>query len=68
MHGLTVFDYDTDGDMDIYQANDHQLNFMFRNDKGVYKEVPLPLAWRAIAWENQPDRCMARLAMWMVTG
>ena len=37
--GLTVFDYDDDGDLDIFQANDHQLNFMFRNDNGVYKEV-----------------------------
>ena len=37
--GLTIFDYDDDGDLDIFQANDHQLNFLFRNDKGVYKEV-----------------------------
>lgn len=37
--GLTVYDYDDDGDIDIFQANDHQLNFMFRNDNGVYKEV-----------------------------
>lgn len=37
--GLTAFDYDDDGDLDIFQANDHQLNFLFRNDKGVYKEV-----------------------------
>jgi enediyne biosynthesis protein E4 len=37
--GLTVFDYDDDGDLDIFQANDHQLNFMFRNDDGIYKEV-----------------------------
>lgn len=37
--GLTVFDYDNDGDIDIFQANDHQLNFMFRNDNGKYKEV-----------------------------
>lgn len=37
--GLTVFDYDDDGDLDIFQANDHQLNYLFRNDKGVYKEV-----------------------------
>ena len=37
--GLTVWDYDDDGDLDIFQANDHQLNFMFRNDNGVYKEV-----------------------------
>jgi hypothetical protein len=37
--GLTVFDYDEDGDPDIFQANDHQLNFMFRNDSGIYNEV-----------------------------
>jgi len=37
--GLTVYDYDDDGDLDIFQANDHQLNFMFRNDNGIYKEV-----------------------------
>jgi len=37
--GLTVFDYDDDGDLDIFQANDHQFNFLFRNDKGTYKEV-----------------------------
>ncbi len=37
--GLTVYDYDDDGDLDIFQANDHQLNFMFRNDKGVFKDV-----------------------------
>ena len=37
--GLTVFDYDDDGDLDIFQANDHQMNFLFRNDNGVYKEV-----------------------------
>ncbi len=30
--GLTVFDYDGDGDMDIFQGNDHQMNFLFRND------------------------------------
>ena len=32
--GLSVFDYDTDGDLDIFQANDHQKNFLFRNDSG----------------------------------
>ncbi|MFN8241299.1 MAG: CRTAC1 family protein [Bacteroidales bacterium] len=37
--GLTVFDFDSDGDLDIFQANDHQLNFMFRNDKGKYTEA-----------------------------
>ncbi|HUX56570.1 MAG TPA: CRTAC1 family protein [Bacteroidales bacterium] len=37
--GLTIYDYDDDGDLDIFQANDHQLNFLFRNDNGVYNEV-----------------------------
>ena len=37
--GLTVFDYDHDGDLDIFQANDHHYNFLFRNDNGSYKEV-----------------------------
>ena len=37
--GLTVFDFDDDGDLDIFQANDHQMNFLFRNDNGKYKEV-----------------------------
>ncbi|MBK7627954.1 MAG: CRTAC1 family protein [Bacteroidales bacterium] len=39
--GLTVFDYDYDGDLDIFQANDHHFNYLFRNDKGVYKEVAI---------------------------
>ena len=37
--GLTVLDTDDDGDLDIFQANDHELNFLFMNDKGTYKEV-----------------------------
>jgi hypothetical protein len=39
--GLTVFDFDNDDDMDIFQANDHQMNFLFRNDDGDYTEVGL---------------------------
>lgn len=30
--GLTIFDSDGDGDGDILQANDHQPNFLFRNN------------------------------------
>jgi enediyne biosynthesis protein E4 len=37
--GLTLFDYNDDGILDIFQANDHQLNYMFRNDNGSFKEV-----------------------------
>lgn len=48
--GLTVFDYDDDGDTDIFQANDHQLNFMFRNDDGLFKEVGVQIG---VAANNQ---------------
>ena len=37
--GLTVFDYDDDGDLDLFQANDHQMNYLFRNDGGHFEEV-----------------------------
>ena len=38
--GLTVFDYDHDGDLDLFQGNDHQKNFLFRNDgNDQYTEV-----------------------------
>ncbi len=37
--GLTVFDYDDDGDLDIFQANDHQLNFLFKNNNLKFEEV-----------------------------
>jgi len=37
--GLTVFDYDRDGDLDMFQGNDHQANFMFRNEGAGFSEV-----------------------------
>ena len=37
--GLSVFEADRDGDLDIFQANDHQKNFLFRHDGGSYTEV-----------------------------
>ncbi len=39
--GLTVFDYDDDGDLDIFQANDHQLNYLFRCNGTKYQEVAI---------------------------
>ncbi|HDY75031.1 MAG TPA: CRTAC1 family protein [Candidatus Marinimicrobia bacterium] len=38
--GLTVLDYDDDGDLDLFQGNDHQMNFLFRNEgNGTFQEV-----------------------------
>jgi len=37
--GLTVYDYDQDGDLDVFQGNDHQANFMFRNMGDSFSEV-----------------------------
>ena len=39
--GLTVFDYNNDGKLDIFQANDHQLNFLFKNENGTFKNVAI---------------------------
>jgi enediyne biosynthesis protein E4 len=36
--GLAVFDVDDDSDMDIFQANDHQFNFLFQNTGQGFKE------------------------------
>jgi len=45
--GLTLFDYNNDGQLDIFQANDHQLNFLFRNEKGIYKELGIASGFAA---------------------
>ena len=40
--GLVAFDYDLDGDVDVFVANDTQENFLFQNDgKGKFDEVAL---------------------------
>ena len=38
--GLTLFDFDNDGDLDLFQGNDHQKNFLFRCEAdGTFSEV-----------------------------
>jgi enediyne biosynthesis protein E4 len=38
--GLTAFDCDGDGRLDLFQANDHQPNFLFRNlGNGKFEEI-----------------------------
>ncbi len=40
--GVVAFDYNNDGRMDIYQANDTDPNFLFRNNgDGTFSEVAL---------------------------
>jgi hypothetical protein len=40
--GVIAFDYNNDGRMDIFQANDAAPNFLFRNEsKGTFSEVAL---------------------------
>ena len=39
--GAVFFDYDLDGDPDLFQGNDATPNFLFRNDSGHFVEVGL---------------------------
>ncbi|MCP3929289.1 MAG: CRTAC1 family protein [Bacteroidetes bacterium] len=56
--GLTVFDYDDDGDLDLFQGNDHQANFLFRNDgNGTFKEVAVA-SGVAVNNQGQPTGSM----------
>ncbi len=45
--GLTLFDYNNDGQLDIFQANDHQLNFLLKNENGSFKEVGIASGFAA---------------------
>jgi hypothetical protein len=40
--GLTVADVDSDGDLDIFQANDHQFNYLFLKEGNSYREAGVP--------------------------
>ncbi len=37
--GVVTFDYDSDGDTDLYVANDTTPNFLYRNDGGTFTEI-----------------------------
>ena len=51
--GATVFDVDGDGRLDLFQANDHQENFLFRNQgDGTFAEVGRE---RGVAVNNQGE-------------
>ena len=56
--GLTLYDYDDDGDLDLLQVNDHQMNFMFRNDgNGKFTEVAAQIGVAANS-EGKPTGSM----------
>ncbi len=56
--GLTVYDYDHDGDLDLFQGNDHQSNFLFRNDGGLnFSEVAVA-SGIAVNDQGQPTGSM----------
>ena len=48
--GVRAFDYDQDGDLDLYVANDSDANYLYRNDgKGRFDEVAL---WSGCAFSR----------------
>lgn len=55
--GLTVYDFDRDGDLDMFQGNDHQANFMFRNDGGHFTDVGVEIGV-AVNSHGQPTGSM----------
>ncbi len=38
-HGISLFDFDNDGDFDIYNATTDDRNRLYRNDLGFFKDV-----------------------------
>ena len=51
--GAVVFDYDNDGDLDIFSASDKQTIYLFRNDgNGNFKEVANETGFKKINRKN----------------
>ncbi len=48
--GLSVFDYDNDGTLEIFQANDHHFNYMFKLIDGKYQDIAIS---RGVASNSQ---------------
>lgn len=55
--GITVYDYNDDGYIDLFQGNDHQANFMFRNEGGYFREVAVEIGV-AVNSRGQPTGSM----------
>ena len=55
--GAVTADYDSDGDTDLYVANDGVRNFLFRNEGGRFSEVGL-IAGSAYNVDGRPEAGM----------
>ena len=55
--GAVTADYDSDGDTDLYVANDGVRNFLFRNEGGRFREVGL-IAGTAYNVDGRPEAGM----------
>jgi len=55
--GVVFADYDDDGDPDLHIANDHEPNFLFRNDGPRFTEVGVP-AGIAVSPDGAPEAGM----------
>ncbi len=57
--GVAFFDYDLDGDTDIFVANDGMMNFLYQNQGGAFVEVGL----QAGARFNRDGQAMAGMGV-----
>jgi hypothetical protein len=55
--GVMALDYDQDGDMDLYVANDGMANYLYRNEGGRFTEVGM-LAGAALADDGRAQAGM----------